>query len=435
VIHRDLKPANVLFDERDQAYVADFGVGRMDGTASGVTQPGTVIGTAQYMSPEQVQGGQPSTASDIYSFGALAFETLVGRPPYTGRDVWTVMRQHLEAPVPRPSASHPWLAFADGPIMAALAKRPQERPATATAIVDALRRASMPAAAPAAPPPTRVATLPAATPPPVVKAPAAGRGGASWRGPVLLAVAGGAIAAGVVSVLLALVLGGDDSPTPPIDDDETATVTATRTPRSGLRTASPEASPTPTSTSTPRPPTDGIVFLRESFDSPQQSLVAGFSDEFGTGVVANGEYQVTDTADDGRLVWVRWNVGRQDVSIRLRAFADVGLLTLACRDGDQYQVRVSIETRTQLFKTSIYDEVNQKFSTYIDWTASDLISLDEKSTFELICSDDTMEFVINGVTVTSHTIAGASGTYVWFAADGGIGSNVFVDDLVITLLP
>ncbi len=435
VIHRDLKPANVLFDERDQAYVADFGVGRLDGTASGVTQPGTVIGTAQYMSPEQVQGGQPSNASDIYSFGALAYETLVGSPPFSGTDVWAVMRQHLEAPVPRPSVGRPWLAFADGAIMAALAKRPEDRPRSDTAIVEALRRAAQPVAASTAPPPTRVATMPAATPPPVVRQPARASRGSSWRAPILIAAVGGAIAAALVSVILASILNDDDEKQG--GGDDTRTATATRTPDdedTPTPTEEGSSTPEPTPTNTPRTQVPGIVFLRESFDSAARSSVAEFSDQFGVGIIADGQLQMVDTADDGRLVWYRWNTGRQDVSVQVKAFAAEGLFTMACRDDDQYQVRVSVETRTQLFKTSIYNEANEAFSTYIDWTGSDLISLTEKSTLELVCRANSMEFAINGVTVASHTIEGTSGTYVWIAADGGVDSNVFIDDIVITLL-
>ena len=83
IVHRDVKPANLLLDERGEVHVADFGVARvLDESTSGLTAPGTVLGTAGYISPEQAQG-QPSTASsDLYSLGIVAFELLTGSRPF-----------------------------------------------------------------------------------------------------------------------------------------------------------------------------------------------------------------------------------------------------------------------------------------------------------------------------------------------------------------
>jgi serine/threonine protein kinase len=435
VIHRDLKPANVLFDERDLSYVGDFGVGRLDGAASGVTQPGTVIGTAQYMSPEQIQGGAANRLSDIYSFAALAFETLTGAPPYPGTDVWSVMRAHLEAPVPRPSATRPWLGFADGPLMMGLAKRPEQRPQTASALVEMLLQAySARAAQPvAAPPPQgqRHSTLPAATPPPVVKAPARRKNG-GWQGPVILAAVGAAIAALVVSVVISQLSGGGDNP--PVDDDD-QTATATRIPEDEATPTPTGPGPSPTPTSTPRPETGGTVFIGEDFSNAAQSRVASLTDSAGIVVVANGELQMIDTADDGFLVSRQWDTGKADVSLRMRLFANEGYVTLACRDdGASYEVRASVSSRDGQFKTWIYYYSTGTFSTYIDWTESDLIKRDAKVTVELLCVGNLMEFVIEGVTVASHTIEGTTGTGVWFGADGGLGANVFIDDLRIATL-
>jgi hypothetical protein len=177
-----------------------------------------------------------------------------------------------------------------------------------------------------------------------------------------------------------------------------------------------------------------VVFLRESFDSASQSSVPEFANQYGRGIIANGEFQLVDTSDDGILAWYSWRPGATNVSVSLRAFAADKQITIACRDDDRYTVRASVNTSLQQFKTSIYDKTTSTFSTYSDWTHSDAISTTEKSTLEMICRSDLLEFVINGRLVASHTIAGTAGAEVWIGADGGMGSNVFIDDIVIKIL-
>jgi hypothetical protein len=224
----------------------------------------------------------------------------------------------------------------------------------------------------------------------------------------------------------------DDDPTP-------ATPTSTSTSDNGrsstteTETSTPET-PTATATATQRTETAGVVFLRESFDSAARSSVPEFSNQYGQGIIANGEFQLVDTSDDGLLVWQPWTVGTQDVSVQVRAFAAERSFTMACRDDGRYEVRATVNTRDQKFKTAIFDQAAGTFSTYVDWTATDAISTTEKSVIELICRGETMELVINGQTVASHTIAGTGGTTVWIAADGGVNANVFIDDIVIKAL-
>ncbi len=124
LVHRDLKPGNVLFDGEGRAKIADFGIVRMSGTDS-LTESGTVLGTAAYISPEQA-GSEPVTpASDVYSFGVILFQMLTGRLPFeSGSAVDLALRHRTEPPPPvsehRPDAPAGLAALT----LAALAKDP-----------------------------------------------------------------------------------------------------------------------------------------------------------------------------------------------------------------------------------------------------------------------------------------------------------------------
>src|SRR5213082_4028862 len=88
VIHRDLKPHNVIVDESDHAKGTDFGIARAG--ASDMTETGSIMGTAQYLSPEQAQGHAVSAASDLYAIGIVLYEMLAGRVPFDGESAVTI---------------------------------------------------------------------------------------------------------------------------------------------------------------------------------------------------------------------------------------------------------------------------------------------------------------------------------------------------------
>ena len=126
VIHRDFKPHNVIVDEAGHAKVTDFGIARAG--ASEMTETGSIMGTAQYLSPEQAQGHAVTAASDLYSIGVMLYEMLAGRLPFEGESAVAIALKHLsELPVPisqlRPDV-HPAL---EAVVMAALAKDPAHR--------------------------------------------------------------------------------------------------------------------------------------------------------------------------------------------------------------------------------------------------------------------------------------------------------------------
>src|SRR5438270_9236358 len=91
VLHRDVKPANILFTSDGEPLLSGFGIARWGG-ASGLTQQGMTLGTAGYIDPEVVDGGEPTVRSDVYSSGVVCYEALVGRPPFRGVNELAVMR-------------------------------------------------------------------------------------------------------------------------------------------------------------------------------------------------------------------------------------------------------------------------------------------------------------------------------------------------------
>ena len=137
VIHRDVKPANIMVSETGNVKITDFGVSYSSDQEQ-ITQDGMVVGTAQYISPEQAQGEQATAQSDIYSLGVVAYEGLCGHRPFTGATPVDIAAAHVNDPVP-PLPENIDLQLRQF-VMSMLAKNPEDRPKDALVVSKILAR-------------------------------------------------------------------------------------------------------------------------------------------------------------------------------------------------------------------------------------------------------------------------------------------------------
>jgi len=141
-VHRDIKPGNVMLTTTGGIKVMDFGIARaVSETSATMTQTAAVIGTAQYLSPEQARGETVDTRSDIYSVGCLLYELLTSRPPFIGDSPVSVAYQHVrEQPIPPSQIDSELTPDMDTVVLTALAKSPDDRYQTAQAMRDDIQR-------------------------------------------------------------------------------------------------------------------------------------------------------------------------------------------------------------------------------------------------------------------------------------------------------
>jgi serine/threonine-protein kinase len=277
VLHRDIKASNVMLDRSGRVVLMDFGISRsLSQTA--LTHTGALIGTPDYMAPEQVLRRQVTPAADIYALGVLAYQLLAGRLPFVG-EMTAVMYAHVHEPPPslrefRPDLPHE----VETVVYAAMAKDPAHRPPTAMQFVEALARAdraaltpvpfTSPTPAPSRPSLERMASSSAvsapvdrrSTPGTLPPSPAS-----RARGTMLAAIGTAVAATVLVGLVVGVVRDGAGATTsadsPPQDSTVMSTATATTTPYV----------PTPTPTPTPKPLL--AVGERRTLDASQQVMI------------------------------------------------------------------------------------------------------------------------------------------------------------------
>ncbi|HZO61365.1 MAG TPA: serine/threonine-protein kinase [Gaiellaceae bacterium] len=253
LIHRDVKPANILIavgagvEGADHAYLSDFGVAK-NTAAAGVTKTGLFVGTADYASPEQIEGKPLDGRADIYSLGCVAYEALTATPTYAKDSEVAMMYAHLLEPPPKLTEKRPDLpGEVDEVIAKAVAKSKEDRYARPMEFAIALRQAfagtSAPAAAAVAPQPGAGETVlagappaggqaqaqaapPAAPPPAAAETAPAGTGGGGGANRKKMLVGGAILAAAIAAVLIAVfAIGGGKSSSDKGTDTTAATTT------------------------------------------------------------------------------------------------------------------------------------------------------------------------------------------------------------------
>lgn len=135
IIHRDIKPGNIMITDSGDVKVMDFGIARALDESATMTNTWNVVGTAQYLAPEQATGSSADARSDLYALGCVFYELITGRPPFTGDTPVAIAYQHVSAELPKPSALQPTLPLAvDDFLAVALAKNPDHRYQSAAAM-------------------------------------------------------------------------------------------------------------------------------------------------------------------------------------------------------------------------------------------------------------------------------------------------------------
>ena len=143
IIHRDIKPGNIMITDAGDVKVMDFGIARALDESATMTNTWNVVGTAQYLAPEQATGSSADARSDLYALGCVFYELVTGRPPFTGDTPVAIAYQHVSAELPKPSTLQPNLPESvDDFLSVALAKNPDHRYQSATAMQKDLAKLS-----------------------------------------------------------------------------------------------------------------------------------------------------------------------------------------------------------------------------------------------------------------------------------------------------
>jgi serine/threonine-protein kinase len=258
VIHRDVKPANLLLDRYGRVHVADFGIASATGLNS-LTQTGTVLGTASYLSPEQALGERTTAASDLYSLGIVAFELLTGRRPFGGDSVAAEASAHVTGEIPSASDVNANLPREVDPVFRkALAKDPARRHRSGAEFVAELRASLDDAAGP-----TRVLeTSPAVRP----RAAAAVAPRRPWLLALLSLLALGVIGGGIAALTLRGGRTKQDAPPPVSVSVRTVTQPGTTV----VTTAPGAATPATTSGATQPASGDPYALNNQAFELMKQ---------------------------------------------------------------------------------------------------------------------------------------------------------------------
>jgi serine/threonine-protein kinase len=439
VLHRDVKPNNILFDQHGNPYLADFGIAKAMESTSSLTGTG-IIGTPDYLSPEQARGEALDHRSDIYSLGVVVYQALTGQTVFKATTPVGVIFKHVSEPPRPPRELRPDLSERlEQAILKALAKSPDDRYQTAaefartvamavstapTARAEAAPTSAHPPPAPelvgtpVGPPAQAAASTGTGPQPPAPAAPPAQRRGGmgGWLvggGIALFALCGVTVCAALFGRAL---LSGSGTPTAlvavrtPTDAVSTTAPTETVAARPTVR---PTARPTATAelagvTRTPavQSSSDQSGFF-DSFDTNENNWPTG-EDDYGRSVVntaiTDGVYRWDVMARDSVIAWY-WPGTDQRTQGDLRLSVDARRVSgptasdygLTFREVDEdnfYYFGISDEQQYGFFVIQ-----GGEWTTLIDWTAADVIQVGQANRVTVLGEGAHFRFFINGVQV------------------------------------
>jgi serine/threonine protein kinase len=435
LIHRDIKPSNIVVDEEGNITLTDFGIARA-GQATRLTRAGTVMGTPEYMAPEQAQGDEVDRRTDQYALGVVIYEMLAGNAPFEGESTPTILYKVVhEAPPPLQAARPDLPQAATRVLVRALAKQRQERYGSCGEFVDALELALQ---SPRTDAPSRKVKASVPEEPPRERRETVWLG----LGGVGLAVIG-LLCLGVVTVGVLIGLSGRGNreavPTPP-----TVATTSQPTPRDQGETPPPSPSPPPPTTvapptKTPVPQPGSIVF-QDNFEDPRSGWEVG---DYETGSVGyeNGVYSVISLGNNMPM----WGVADRfltDLIIEVDASqvsagpANDNEYGVACRlqpDGDGQYLSISGDGYY-----GIWLNYGPDWIPLVDWTQSDAIRRGNATNrMRAVCDGPTLSLFVNGqhlATVEDTTFAGGDIALTATSYEDTATKIVF-DDLVVYAPP
>ncbi len=448
LVHRDIKPSNVFVGADDHVTLMDFGIAKALQGGQQMTRTGTMVGTPEYMSPEQAEGKQIDQRSDIYSLGVMLYQLLTGRVPFTAETPTAILLAHvMQTPMlPRQlNAAIP--PAVEAVVMRSLAKRPEDRFASAGELAQALAQAASgaPAQVPANIPPTVVPSRPTLpptsqpgvytpqpyTPPPAYApapayAPPARKSGKGtnwllWGGMGLAAVA-------LVCVLgfVALYAIGKSASTPTPTAERVARATATSPSQPATRSTPTllATKPAVRATATPALVSPGGVLFTDNFGSQKTSEDKGWSFEAGDNVDYTWSANKL-TISVKKTQWLGWDTpdGTYDnfgAEIEAQpvgsSYAEYGIIFRITGSGDTRSYYVFGVNTTGKYFLQKRVEGQWADPDPVSATASQYIKPNGKNTLRALAQGSTISLYINDslvktVTDDSITEGGKVGVY------------------------
>jgi serine/threonine protein kinase len=417
VVHRDIKPSNILMDKHGEALLTDFGIAKVmqDTGGTQLTGTGSILGTPEYMSPEQAEGVSVDHRSDLYSLGVVLYELLTGQPPYQAKTPLAVVLMHVKEPLPLPHTINPNVAEPlEQVVLKAMAKNRNQRYQTAAEMEQALKNALKEIESI-----TPTTSLPAPETQGLAKpTPAPAKSGGAM-GPLLI---GGLLVAvllcvGAIAIFAFVAVSGDG--------DGGTVVSGEVTVSGDLSQATEEIEPTPTATETASPPTptepivevdtilpvaqlEGEELFRDNFESNQNNWTIGEeNDEYGqyTADIVDGRYRMSQKADKGVFVWERLPDGNFDDfvlvvdAIPVEANTDSFGYGLTFRNNSDLGSLYTFEIDNDGYSVSVLSAGEWK--TLVDFTETSAINVGGPNQLMVKAVGPSLAFFINGEEATS----------------------------------